>query len=125
MHRFAALAAPEVSNDTVDHQVPLSRGPPSSPWLFLEPKSRTYQPDMISRIWQTVTELKLDKHVALWAMDTTHYDILTVATGGNVRIIWSYMDREFSDQISTVPYPSPIPPRIPVLFFNQVYATRR
>lgn len=48
----------------------------------------------------------------MWAMDPAHYDILQSATSGKARVIWGYMDQDFSDQISTVSFPSPVPPQL-------------
>lgn len=56
----------------------------------------------------------MQEHVAVWAMDAAHYEILQNATQGKARTIWGYMDQQFSDQVSTVPFPSPVPPDIRV-----------
>lgn len=89
----------------------------NSPWtprLFLEPKRATYQQQPLAQMWGMVEALNLEEHVAVWAMDADHYDILHVATGGRARVIWGYMDQDFSDQVSTVPFPAPFPPDVQV-----------
>lgn len=58
--------------------------------------------------------MHVQEYVAVWAMDPAHFDILRTATGGQARTIWGYMDQEFSDQVSTVPFPSPVPPQVVV-----------
>lgn len=47
-------------------------------------------------------------------MDSAHFEILQTATDGRARTVWGYMDQQFSDQISTVPFPAPVPPNVTV-----------
>lgn len=66
--------------------------PPSSPWLFLEPKRDTYSNASLAELWGMVEELHLQSRVAIWAMDSAHYKVLMEATSGRARVIWGYMD---------------------------------
>eukprot|EP00892_Ulva_mutabilis_P010388 jgi/Ulvmu1/7721/UM039_0027.1 len=96
-------------------QIPVSQTggkPQSAPRLFLEPKRNTYASDSLAQLWGLVEELELQEYVAVWAMDPAHYDILQNATEGKAVVIWGYMDQEFSDQVSTVPFPAPVPPQM-------------
>jgi hypothetical protein len=93
-----------------------------SPWLFLEPKRNTYENAALSELWGMVETFGLSGAVAVWVMDSDHYDVLMDATRGAARTIWGYMDQEFEDQISTVPFPAPVPPVVRVCALDP-YAT--
>ena len=80
--------------------------------LFLEVKNLGYTHEHIATLWKAVESLRLEQHVVLWAMDAAHYDIVKTATGGKALIIWGYNDQDFSDAVSTVPFPAPVPPPV-------------
>jgi hypothetical protein len=95
--------------------VPAPPGPaPRTPRLFLELKNHAYTTADAADIWDQVQRLHVEPNVALWAMDAPHYSILKAATGGAVQVIWGYMDQNFSDVVSSVPHPAPVPPPVQV-----------
>lgn len=113
--RFAQLVAEHGSSSHSDAADNSSLPkPPRTPRLFLEPKRASYQQAPLAQLWGLVEQHKLEEQVAVWVMDADHYDILHAATGGRARVIWGYMDQEFVDQVSTVPFPAPFPPDVQV-----------
>lgn len=100
--RFASAAA----------QPPRSAAP--KPRLFLELKNAAYTPQDAAEVWDQAQHLRIAEHVALWAFDAAHYNIIKSAAGGAINVIWGYMDRAFSDVVSDVPFPAPVPPQVEV-----------
>jgi hypothetical protein len=82
--------------------------------MLLDLKNAAYSQESIQRIWDLVQSLNIVQHVALWAVDKAHYDIIKSVGGGGLQVVWGYMDQDFSDSISTLPYPAPFPPDDPV-----------
>ena len=83
-------------------------------WLFLDVKNRGFTTETVSEIWGAVQRLDLQRRVALWAVDAAHYQVLQSAAGGAVQAIWGYMDQDFEDALSAVPFPAPVPPAVQV-----------
>lgn len=50
------------------------------------------------------------ERVALWAQDATHYDIVKSVASGGLQVVWGVMDQDFTDRVSTVRAPAPLPP---------------
>jgi hypothetical protein len=95
--------------------------PADEPWMFLELKNAAYDQASMQKILELVQRLDIVDRVALWAVDKAHYDIVKSVGGGALQAVWGYMDQDFSDSISTIPYPAPFPPDDPVrLLFNVI-----
>lgn len=84
------------------------------PRLLLEPKGRMFEVAALQSFWALAGKHRVRDRIALYAVDRAHHDIVMEATQSKVRIIWGYMDQDFADHISSVPFPAPVPPDAPV-----------